>query len=68
MLTKQFSVDAIAVAIVRGARKASKIEQEWNEQPLLGITGVSMSQSQECFNTLYKVFDSSFECKPAQPV
>ena len=45
MLTKQFSVDAIAVAIVRGARKASKIEQEWNEQALLGITGVSMSQS-----------------------
>ena len=43
MLKKQFSIDAIAVAIIRGARKASKIEEEWNEKALFGMTGVSMN-------------------------
>ena len=30
MLSQKFKIDVIAVAIIRGARKASKIEPDWN--------------------------------------
>ena len=30
MLSQQFKIDVIAAAIIWGARKASKIEPEWN--------------------------------------
>ena len=41
MLNQKFKIDVIAVAIVRGARKASKIESDWNSQALQEITGLS---------------------------
>ena len=43
MLSQKFKIDVIAGAIVRGARKASKIEMDWNPQALQGITGLSQS-------------------------
>ena len=54
----------IAVAIIWGARKASKIEPDWNAQALNEITGVSRAEVEECFDLLYSVFDSSFKSKP----
>ena len=64
MLSQQFKIDVVAVAIIWGARKASKIEPEWNTQALEEMTGVSLAEVEECFNILYSVFDSSFKSKP----
>lgn len=41
MLSQKFKSDVIAVAIVWGARKASKIEPDWNSYALQELTGVS---------------------------
>ena len=67
MLSKLYSDQTVAAAIIFAARKASKVvEYAWNEPAFKQMFGInqavtSVSEVQECFNVLYRVYDQSHQ-------
>ena len=65
MLSKIYSDQTVAAAIIFSARKASKVvENAWNEPAFRQMFGIqqavtSVTEIHECFNVLYKVYDQS---------
>ena len=59
MLTKKYSDQTIAAAIIYAARQASKVvEPSWNSTAFTHLLGISdVAEVQECFEVLNAAYD-----------